>query len=262
MQSTPLRIAILDMYDGQPNMGRACIDEIVENWGALNKLLIVKEDFEVRTKGQLPDHNYDIYIATGGPGSPTDTIDEQWDKDFTNWLEQMLELDKHVFLICHSFQIACRHFNIGSVCLRKSRQIGILPVHVTHENHFIFEGMQDTFHALESRLYQIIEPNDHVIEKMNAKIIALEKSRPSIPLERAIMALAFSANMTGVQFHPEAETQELIRYFQREDIKQPIIENFGIEKWNSIIDALVHPSLIEDTYAKMIPNFLNNAIKR
>ena len=261
MQKAPIKIAILDMYDGQPNMGRACIDNIVDHWGASKKLPIVKDTFEVRTHGHLPDSNYDIYIATGGPGSPTDTIDEPWDKEFTFWLEQMLNLDKHVFLICHSFQIACRHFNIGNVCLRKSKQIGILPVHVTHENHFIFEGLQDTFHALESRLYQIIEPNDHVIEKMNAKIIALEKCRPSIPLERAIMALAFSKNMTGVQFHPEAETNELIHYFHREDIKQPIVENFGLKKWDTIIDALEHPSLIEDTYTKMIPNFLNNAIK-
>jgi GMP synthase-like glutamine amidotransferase len=262
MQAAPIRIAILDMYDGQPNMGRACIDGIVDKWALTNNLIIQKNDFEVRTQGLLPDTNFDIYIATGGPGSPTDTADEKWDKDFTNWLEKMLELDKHVFLICHSFQIACRHFNIGNVCLRKSRQIGILPVHVTHENHFIFDGMEDTFHALESRLYQIIEPNDEVIDKMNAKIIALEKNRPTIQLERAIMALEFSANMTGVQFHPEAETQELIHYFHREDIKESIIENFGIEKWNSIIDALVHPSLIKDTYAKMIPNFLNNAIKK
>jgi GMP synthase-like glutamine amidotransferase len=262
MQVAPIRIAILDMYDGQPNMGRACIDEIVDKWAHTNNLSILKQDFEVRTHGKLPDHSFDIFIATGGPGSPTDTQDEQWDKDFTIWLEQMLQLKKHVFLICHSFQIACRHFNIGNVCLRKSRQIGILPVHVTHENHFIFEGIENTFHALESRMYQIIEPNDEVIDKMNAKIIALEKSRPNIPLERAIMALAFSPNMTGVQFHPEAETNELIKYFQREDIKQPIIDNFGIEKWDSIIDALEHPSLIEDTYAKMIPNFLNNAIKK
>ena len=261
MQTAPIKIAIIDMYDGSPNVGMQCIDNILNNWTKSQNRLIEKTIFHLRDQCQVPDLNFDIYISTGGPGSPTDSINEDWDKQYVAWLEQAFLQKKWVFLICHSFQIACRHFNIGNVCLRKSKQIGILPVHVTHENHFIFEGLQDTFHALESRLYQIIEPNDHVIEKMNAKIIALEKSRPSIPLERAIMALAFSKNMTGVQFHPEAETNELIHYFHREDIKQPIVENFGLKKWDTIIDALEHPSLIEDTYAKMIPNFLNNAIK-
>jgi anthranilate/para-aminobenzoate synthase component II len=66
----------------------------------------------------------------------------------------------------------------------------------------IFANLNDPFYSLESRLYQIIEPNDENINALGAKIIALEKHRPHVPLERAIMAIKFSDKMYGVQFHP------------------------------------------------------------
>jgi len=81
---------------------------------------------------------------------------------------------KWVFLICHSFQIACRHFNIGKISLRRSRQIGILPVHPLVKDD-LFEGLKDPFYTLESRFYQITEPNDKAIAAMGASIIILEK---------------------------------------------------------------------------------------
>lgn len=259
MQSAPLTIAILDMYDGIPNIGMKCIHILLNKWSKNRNIEIVPTVFRVRNYTEIPTGHFDIYISSGGPGSPTDSIEENWDKQFTSWLEKMIDSQQPVLLICHSFQIACRHFELGTISLRKSRQIGILPVHPLTDDP-LFNNLQDPFFALESRLYQITEPNDLNINKMGAKIIALEKIRPQVPLERAIMAVQFSEKMYGVQFHPEAEKEELITFFNDEPIKQLILEEFGLEKWDQIMNHLDDDLKIDATFSNFIPNFLDKAI--
>jgi anthranilate/para-aminobenzoate synthase component II len=132
-------------------------------------------------------------------------------------------------------------------------------VHALIEDE-LFNGLEETFYAMESRSYQIIAPNDEKISGMNAEIMALEKMRPSVPLERAIMAIKFSEKIYGVQFHPEAELKELVLYFNEASTKQNIIEEFGMEKWERILNHLDEHSPIQHTYTHLIPNFLDKAI--
>lgn len=259
MSMTPIQVAILDMNDGNANMGINCLIDIVTTWGKRKKLLIQYQVFEVRKKQEIPSLNFDIYLSSGGPGSPIDSQHLNWDIKYTQWLNTILKSKKLVLLICHSFQIACRHFNLGNVCLRKSKQLGVLPVHYTQTDS-LFEGLPDPFFTLESRLYQIIEPQDDILKKMGAKIIALEKQRPEVPLERAIMGIQFSPNMYGVQFHPEGDAKKLIPYFNRSDIKNSMINEFGILKWENTMQLLERPDTIENTYQNFIPNFLDKLL--
>lgn len=261
MDMPPIQIAIIDMYDGTPNIGMRCIQQIIAKWGADIQRDVQYTLFDIRGACAIPDTHYDIYISTGGPGSPTDSRESEWDKIYTQWLEEMISINAPVLLICHSFQIACRHFELGTITLRKSMQLGILPVHPLVED-VLFDHLQDPFFALESRLYQIIEPNDEKIRKLNARIIALEKIRPQVPLERAIMAIQFTEKMYGVQFHPEAEPLELKSFFNEDPIKILVVNSFGIEKWNQIMEHLQDASTIGATYQHFIPNFLNKAIQQ
>ena len=258
-QSNPIHIAILDLYDGSANVGMDCIMDILDDWSKKQSITIITTVFDVRVKHALPDDTYDLYLSSGGPGSPIDTHNTPWDIAYCNWLDQMFVQKKPVLLICHSFQIACRHFNIGKVGLRKSKQLGILPIHPTTD-HAIFEALPDPFFALESRMYQITEPNDKKIESMGATIIALEKIRPQLPYERALMAVAFSDKMIGVQFHPEATKERLTTYFNSEAIKSAVFEDFSEDKWNQIIQCLEEDSKIKHTCSKFIPNFLNQML--
>lgn len=260
MEASPIRIAVLDMYAGAPNLGMRCLDNIINGWGQLRGHKTIVEVFNTRGNCEIPNDQYDIYISSGGPGSPLDSVTEQWDQTYTQWLDHMHTIHKPVFLICHSFQIACRHFDLGKVCLRRSRQIGVLPVHALFEDALL-KGLEETFYAMESRSYQIIEPNDEKINLMNAQIMALEKSRPAVPLERAIMAIKFSEKMYGVQFHPEAAINELVIYFNEAATKKSIIDEFGIEKWERIINHLDDSSPIHYTYTHLIPNFLDKVIQ-
>ena len=253
MSATHLNIAIIDMYDGNTNVGMECIHLLLAHWSEDRNTSIEHQIFKLRDCCEIPHDGFDAYISTGGPGSPVDSKDEPWDTLYTEWLDQMFALKKPVFLICHSFQIACRHFNLG-------KQVGILPVHPIEYND-LFEGLEDPFYTLESRLYQITEPNDELINSMGARITALEKIRPQVPLERAIMGIQFNEYMAGVQFHPEGEYHILLDYFKEEKIKNSIIKEFGIEKWDRMIEHLNDPKKIKSTFHAIIPNFLDKALK-
>ncbi len=84
--------------------------------------------------------------------------------------------------------------------------------------------------------------------KWAEQILALEKDRPHVPFERAIMAIRFNDYFIGTQFHPEADAIGMSMYLQREDKKKTVIENHGEEKWQSMIDQLNDPDKILFTY--------------
>ncbi len=95
---------------------------------------------------------------------------------------------------------------------------------------------------------------------MGAQILCIEKERPHVPFERAVMAVRFNQYMIGTQFHPEADAVGMSMYLQRDDKKQTVIENHGFEKWQSMIEQLNDPDKILYTYTHVLPNFLDEAV--
>ena len=267
-----IKVAILDLYEGAPNQGMRCLHEIVHRWGEYNKLDVQLDVFDVRLKVELPDLSYDVFISSGGPGSPIASEGTEWDRKYMHWISHVEKWNdnfanypkKHVFFICHSFQLACRYFRIAKVCQRQSTAFGIFPVHMTRagKNEVVFEEMKDPFYAVDSRDYQVIEPNHNRIKELGADILAIEKERPHVAhYERAIMAVRFNDYFIGTQVHPEADAVGMSMYLQREDKKTTVIENHGEEKWRSMLEHLGDPDKIRWTYDHVIPNFLNTAIE-
>ena len=266
-----IKIAVLDLYEGFPNQGMRCIQEIVEKWATSNNLTYLYDVYNVRQDLVVPDTTYDIYISSGGPGSPLESEGETWDNLYMDWLKSIetwnnsLEhpVKKHVFFICHSFQLACRYYGVGEVCKRKSTSFGVFPIHrmLEGKNEFVFQDMNDPFYAVDSRDYQVISPNHQKLRQLGGQILAIEKHRPHVPYERAIMSIRFSNYFIGTQFHPEADATGMSMYLQREDKKAGVIENHGEAKWKSMVEQLQDPEKIMWTNKKVLPNFLNLAIK-
>lgn len=265
-----IKIAILDLYDGHANQGMRCIREIINQWSDANGVVVNYHEFNVRQKLQVPDLSYDAYISSGGPGSPLDTVDTEWEQHYFNWLQQVEDYNnsilndtkKQVFFICHSFQLACRHYNIATVCKRKSTSFGVFPVHMLPEgfHETIFEGLKDPFYAVDSRDYQVIAPNYQQLAKMGAKILSIEKERPYVPYDRALMAIRFNEYFIGTQFHPEADAVGMRMHLQTDDKKQAVIAEHGEAKWTSMVEQLQDPDKILYTYSHILPNFLNEAV--
>lgn len=265
-----LNIAILDLYNGAVNQGMRGLKEIINNFGIKKGLQIKLSIFDVRQKSELPDLNFDLYLSTGGPGSPIESEGEKWDTLYFQWIRDIEAYNQSpeniqkrpVFFICHSFQLACRYFKIGKLTKRKSNSFGVFPVHMLEDGAHepVFNGLKNPFYAMDSRDYQVIEPDYQRIHELGSKILAIEKKRPHVPLQRAMMAVRFTDQFIGTQFHPEADPEGMLKWLNNPEKKESIIENHGFEKWKSMIEQLHDPDKIRMTHAHVLPNFLQLAL--
>lgn len=260
-----LKLAILDMNNDEPNQGLRCITEIV----SLFNDDVDYQIFNVRAKHQLPDTSFDIYISSGGPGSPLE--EGTWRKPYLDLMQELWDYNKNseeqkksVFFICYSFQVMCHYFELGEIKPRRSTSFGILKMHQTKKGHndTIFKGLSDPFYAVDSRDWQLIQPRLTVFKEHGATILSLEKIRTHVELERAIMAVRFSDEFVGTQFHPEAEPVSMEAYFKLEENKNKVIGSFGEEKYAEMMDRIDDPEKIELTYNTILPKFIQNSIDR
>lgn len=265
-----IRVAILDLYEGAANQGMRCIREILHQYSDSCHLELIVDEFDVRRNLEVPGTDYNIYISSGGPGSPLETEGCEWEKAYFSWLDQITAFNndegntvkKHVFLICHSFQLVCREWKMATVSKRNSTAFGVFPVHLLEAGHNepVFGGLPDPFYVVDSRDYQVTQPNLAAIQKRNGHILAIEKARPHVPFERAVMSMRFNDWMVGTQFHPEADALGMSLHLQTPEKKATVIENHGLQKWEAMIDHLNDPDKIMFTYAHVLPNFLNHAL--
>jgi homoserine O-succinyltransferase/O-acetyltransferase len=259
-----LRMAILDMNEGRPNQGMRCIRDITAMYSSAFDI----DEFDVRSKHEIPGLEYDVYISSGGPGNPLEG-DGVWDKAWYKLVGDLWEYNmtnqhskKYMFFICHSFQMACNFFELGTLAPRKSTSFGIMPVHLTKfgENDPIFSNLPDPLYAVDSRDFQLIQPDLDVFRIHGAKILALEKIRTHVEYERAIMAVRFSDEFIGTQFHPEADPIGMRIHFEKVEVRENVIKSFSQEKYDSMMIHIDDPDKIELTHNTVLPLFIENAM--
>ncbi|MCZ8089924.1 GMP synthase [Flavobacterium sp.] len=262
--SNPIRVAVLDMYNGEPNQGMRCIIDIINRFNQM----VTFQIFDVRGKNEFPDiKKFDIYISTGGPGNPLEG-DGNWDLKWYDFIEQLWQWNKeqktkkHVLFICHSFQMACHHFGLATLNKRKSTSFGVMTIHKTEDGTTdpVLEGLQNPFYAIDSRDYQVVQPKLSIFKKKGALIIALEKIRTHREYERAIMGVRFSNEFIGLQFHPEADALSFVANLKSKEKRENIIAMKGKTKFRDMLEDLLDEDKIYKTNETIIPNFLRIAI--
>jgi GMP synthase-like glutamine amidotransferase len=264
MSNKIIKIALLDMYKGEPNQGMRCIIDVVNRFSPV----VSFEIFDVRVKCEMPDiKEFDIYISTGGPGDPM-IGDGNWDVKYYAFIDSLNKwnsenvIKKHVLFICHSFQMACLHFGLATVTRRNDTSFGVMTIHKTKEGLTdpLFEGLADPFYAIDSRDYQVVQPKLSVFAKKGAKIISLEKIRDHVQYERAIMAVRFTDYFVGTQFHPEADPISFVSHLRNKQAKEKIRAMKGKRKFRNMLEDLLDDDKIYRTNETLIPNFLRTAI--
>ena len=262
--SNPIRVAVLDMYNGEPNQGMRCIIDIINRFNQM----VTFQIFDVRGKNEFPDiKKFDIYISTGGPGNPLEG-DGNWDLKWYDFIDQLWQWNKeqktkkHVLFICHSFQMACHHFGLATLNKRKSTSFGVMTIHKTEDGttDSVLEGLQNPFYAIDSRDYQVVQPKLSIFKKKGAQIIALEKIRNHVEYERAIMGVRFSNEFVGLQFHPEADALSFVANLKSKEKRENIIAMKGKTKFRDMLEDLLDEDKIYKTNETIIPNFLRIAI--
>ncbi|WP_083732999.1 type 1 glutamine amidotransferase [Spirosoma montaniterrae] len=263
-----MKIAVLDMNDNRPNEGMRCILHAIRTVQGNDHLELSFDVFNVRGNNEVPGLDYDLYISSGGPGSPMAT-DDEWEKKYFRLIDQLFTWNKqnkrkkYVFLICHSFQLVTRHLGIAELSKRKSTSFGIFPVHKTDDGCTdpVFDGLPEPFYAVDSRDYQALEPDLKRMDAMGATILCMEKIRPHVDLPRALMAIRFSPEIVGTQFHPEADDEGMLRYFLTDEKREQITRNFGQAKYDEMMAYLQDPTKIALTESVVLPGFIRQAAR-
>jgi len=265
-----IKIAVLDLYEGEANEGMRCIRQIVEHFKQDHKLDLTYQLFDVRLKKEIPDLTFNAYISSGGPGSPLTSEGSDWEKNYFGLMDGIRRHNsqhpfdkKHVFLICHSFQIFCRYYGYAIVQKRKGPAFGVMPVHKTKagKNETLLKNLPDPFYSVDSRNYQIISPNEEKIWSGGGQILCIEKERPHVVLERAVMAIRFDETMIGTQFHPEADSDGMYNHLVQDKRKEEVMAKHGEKKYYQMLQYLNEPDKIKLTYKSVIPGFLRVALR-
>ena len=268
----PIKIAVLDLYNGKPNQGIGAIRKILGQCdGRFGGQALHYDVFETRLKDDLPGLDYDVFISSGGPGSPYDGEGLLWEKRYFDWVDAVWNFNqrhaeharKHVLFICHSFQLMCRFFEVAEIVERRSESFGIFPVHMTEAGRAdaLFERLSDPFYAADFRHWQAVQPDPARIDALGAEVLALEKIRDHVPLERATMAMRLSPELIGVQFHPEADPEGMRHHFAQPERMAQIVGKHSESKYWRIMRRLCDTDYLTRTHDAVIPNFLRRAVK-
>lgn len=271
MQKPKIKITTLDLYNNERNEGMRCIREIVNDVTQTNNEIDISYDvFEPRYRGNFPDLSYDIFISSGGPGSPFEDEDKQWDKDYFQLLDKIwtynqnnTDQKKYIFFICHSFQMMARYFKFGEVNKRFINSFGVMPFEKTDEGKvdLILSDLSNPFYAADIRHWQVVNPDQKRLSELGANILAWETPEEENKDNPSISAIRISNEIAGTQFHPEADPESMLYHFKQDERKEFIIKRYNEEKYNEMIDWLKHPDKINLTRKTVIPNFLNKAVE-
>lgn len=265
-----IKIATIDLYNNERNEGIRCIKKIVtEAQKRNNELEISYKVFDTRFKDEVPGLDKDIYISSGGPGSPFEGERTKWEKDYFNLIQQIWdhnqknpERKKYLFFICHSFQMMGRFFKFGTVSQRHSKSFGVMPFTLTKEGKSdnILRVLSNPFYAADIRQYQVVEPDKKIIDELGTKILSYEIVDDDDKAQPAIAAVRISDEIVGTQFHPEADPESMLYHFKQAERKKQVVDKYGEKRYDEMIEILKRPDTINKTRESVIPSFLNHAI--
>jgi homoserine O-succinyltransferase len=271
MGKQEIKVATIDLYNNERNEGMRCIKKIVSEAGNnFSDFDLTYGVYETRYKGDVPGNDFDIYISSGGPGSPFEGQGTKWEKDYYNLIDNIYnhnqnstEKKKYLFFICHSFQMMARYFEFGEVSKRNMKSFGVMPFTKTEEadNDPILATLSNPFYAADIRQYQVTDPNNKKIEELGANILSFEIVDDESDSDPAIAAVRISNEIVGTQFHPEADPESMLYHFKQPERKQQVVERYNEERYYKMMDLLKQPDTIKLTRNTVIPNFLNTAIE-
>jgi len=264
-----IKAAVIDLYNNEENLGIGAIEKLLTDFdGKINGQSLSHQTFETRYKAEVPNLSYDIYISSGGPGSPFEGEGTVWEKKYFNLLERLWkhnqnnERKKYLFFICHSFQMMGRFFKFGTVNQRHSKSFGVMPFTLTQEGKVdnILKELSNPFYAADIRQFQVVEPDKKVITELGAKILSYEIVDDSEKAQPALASVRISDVIVGTQFHPEADPDSMLYHFKQDERKKQVVEKYGEERYFEMIRILERPDTIRKTRKTVIPSFLNHAI--
>ncbi|APR77765.1 Hypothetical protein A7982_03112 [Minicystis rosea] len=270
MTLRPLRICIVDMNNAHVNQAMRCLRGLVSNFfDEVRKhnpdLVCEKVEVSPRDTNDPVPLDCDLYLSTGGPGSPFDGDGQPWVADYGRFCEGVLDAaakggadQRALFAICYSFEMVVRHLDIARIAPRAERKFGVMPIYTTSEGqkHPLLSAFGDRLFAFEHRNWEAIDLNESRLNALGGKLLARE-SRDGVSKGRAILALDAGPGIETVQFHPEADRPGVMNWVARPEQAAAFKATYGEETYQAMLRTLENPRRLARTYALVIPGWLN-----
>ncbi len=264
-----LSVCLVDMNAGHVNQAMRCFRGIVtaffdrvrrHNPGLPCRLIEVSPR---DTNAPIP-RDCDIYVGSGGPGSPFDGDDQPWFADFRRFLDWMLvearrtdEDQRSLFGVCYTYELLVRMTGVAEVTMRDSRKFGVMPAYTTSygRKHPLFAPFKDRLFAFEHRHWEAINLDKDRLADLGGGLLAQE-SRDGYSKGQGLLGFDLGPGIEAVQFHPEADRAGVISWVARPEQAAAFRATYGEETYQAMLRTLDDPKRLAMTYALVIPGFL------
>ena len=265
----PLRMCIVDMNNGHVNQAMRCMRGIASAFFERAReqnpdLTCELVEVSPRDTGNVIPRDCDLYLSSGGPGSPYDGDGEPWTFDYGSFLDGIVESvvrggadQRALFAICYSFEMVVRHFKLAQVVPRVERKFGIMPVYTTHEgqHHPLCAPFGDRLFAFEHRNWEAVDLDTRRLSELGGALLARE-SRDGVSKGRAILGLDVAPGIESVQFHPEADRAGVVNWISRPEQAAAFKATYGEVTYQAMLRTMDDPRRLARTYNLMIPGWL------
>lgn len=206
----------------------------------------------------------DLYLSSGGPGSPFDGDGEPWTFDYAHFLDGVVDSvirggsdQRSLFAICYSFEVVVRHYALAQIVPRVDRKFGIMPIYTTKvgQQHPLLAPFGDRLFAFEHRNWEAVDVDERKLAAFGGAVLALE-SRDGASKGRAILGLDVAPGVEAVQFHPEADRAGVVNWIARPEQAAAFKANYGEVTYQAMLRTLDDPRRLARTYALVIPRWL------
>jgi homoserine O-succinyltransferase len=269
MSLSPLRLCIVDMNNAHVNQAMRCLRGLVSTF--FSRVQAANPDLPCElvevsprdTNNPIP-RDCDLYLSSGGPGSPFDGDGMPWADDFGRFSDGVVEScirggagQRAMFAICYSFEMVVRHFELAHIGPRAERKFGVMPVYTTTEgqDHPLLAPFGDRLFAFEHRNWEAIDLDERRLRELGGRLLARE-SRDGVSKGRALLALDVAPGIESVQFHPEADRPGVMNWVARPEQAAAFKAMYGEETYNAMLRTLEDPRRLARTYALVIPGWL------
>ncbi|MFO0614063.1 MAG: hypothetical protein U0414_15835 [Polyangiaceae bacterium] len=270
-----LSICVIDMNNGHVNQAMRCFRGIVASF--FERVARANPGLRTRvvevsprdTQARIP-RDCDIYIGSGGPGSPYDGDHERWFADFSSFCDEIAVAgrsndgdEKSLFAVCYTFEMLVRHFKVADVSMRDSRKFGVMPIYTTPygQRHDLLHAFHDRLFAFEHRNWEAVNLDEARLRELGGGVLAQE-SRDGHSKGRALLGVDFGGGIEGVQFHPEADRAGVMSWVARPEQAEAFRETYGEFTYQAMLRTLDDPNRLARTFALVIPGYLTRRFNR
>jgi len=258
------------MNNGVANQATRCFRRLVDSFTkrvhAQNPHVDVAfRHVQPRNLGELPSHDDDIVLSSGGPGSPFDGYDDPWCVGYRSFLDWVVEenlksvhTSVKALVVCHSFELAVVHFKVAEMQKRSALKFGLMPAYMTPQGEradFLSPFGYRLF-CWEHRNWEAVGLDPHRLAELGGALFAKETHEAGSHKGDAILALRFAPGIDGTQFHPEADKPGVLNWIERPEHKVAVENAYGATLYERMLKSLNNPERLGKTFALLIPGWL------